>query len=108
MRHLIISTLSAIALSSIVAPAFANEVVSPRKINQISPFSLITSGFQGRLKPHGIPGGTIFLSKIRSNRIGAKDLVQSAISSGRLSEDTLNDTEYLSQVDSLLNSLDRI
>ena len=51
----------------------------------------------------GIPSYSAFLSAIRSNRIEAQDLVQSAITSGRLSEDTLNDTEYLNSVDVLLD-----
>ena len=113
MKRILLSTLSVVALSSIVTPAFADEVASLGKtesanLNQITPFSLVTSGFQGRLKAHGIPSGSIFLSRIRSNRIEAKDLVQSAIASGRLSEDTLNDTEYLAMVDSLITGLDRI
>ncbi|MEM7761042.1 MAG: hypothetical protein AAF298_23370 [Cyanobacteria bacterium P01_A01_bin.40] len=113
MKQIVISTLSAIILSSMATPAFANEVVSldrisSRNFNEITPFSLITAGFQGRLKAQGIPAGAVFLSKIRSNRIGAKDLVQSVIASGRLSEATFEDAQYLAKVDSLLSALDRI
>ena len=113
MRQIIISTLSAIALSSLVTPAFANEIVSLKQtsssnFNRITPFNLITAGYHGRLKDQGIPSGGVFLSKIRSNRLKARDLVESAIASGRLPAETLNDTKYLNKVDSLISGLDRI
>ncbi len=83
----------------IYTPGLIDEpIVSP-----ITPFNLVTGSYQGRFTNHGIPSYSAFLSAIRSNRIEAKDLVQSAISAGRLSEDTLNNTEYLNSVDALLD-----
>ena len=48
----------------------------------------------------------MFLSKIPSNKIEAKDLVKSAISAGRLSENTLYDQSYLRSVETMMNNLD--
>ncbi len=73
----------------------------------ITPFNLVTGSYQGRFINQGIPSFSVFRSAIRSNKIEAKDLVQSAISAGRLSEDTLNDAEYLNSVDVLLDALDK-
>ena len=112
MKRLVISTLSALALSSLVTPAFANKIAVAKgqtatNVNEITPFNLVSSSYQGRFANQGIPSYHAFLSAIRFNQIEAEDLVQSAIASGRLSEDTLNDTAYLNSVDSLLDNLDK-
>ena len=112
MKRLVISTLSALAFSSLVTPAFASEIAAAKsktasKIKEITPFNLVLSSYQGRFTNQGIPAYHAFLSAIRLNKIEAEDLVQSAINAGRLSEDTLNDTEYLNSVDSLLDNLDK-
>ena len=112
MKRLVISTVSALALSSLVTPAFASEIAAVNRntasnINEITPFNLVSGSYQGRFINQGIPSNGAFLSAIRFNKIEAKDLVQSAITAGRLSEDTLKDTEYLNSVDSLLDNLDR-
>ena len=112
MKRLLISTVSALAFSSLVAPAFASEIAAANRntasnINEITPFNLVSASYQGRFANQGIPSYHAFLSAIRSNRIEAEDLVQSAITAGRLSEDTLKDTEYLNSVDSFLDNLDK-
>ena len=121
MKRLIISTLSLLALSTLAAPAFAGEIsfkksnrniiaantVTQRQTTDITPFNLVTGGYQGRFTNQGIPSGGAFISQTRSDRIEAEDLVQAAIASDRLSADTINDAKYLSSVDSLLENLDR-
>lgn len=112
MKSLIVSTLSAIALSSLIAPAFANEVISKNtstaSINRITPFNLITGAYQGRFKNQGIPSNAVFLTKVRGNQITAETLVEAAIANRRLEEDTLSDKAYLRSVDSLLEDFDRL
>ncbi len=83
----------------ISTPGLIDELI----VTSITPFNLVTASYQGRFTNQGIPSFSAFLSAIRSNRIEAKDLVQSAISAGRLSEETLNDTQYLNSVDVLLD-----
>ena len=116
MKRLIISALSALTLTTLVAPAIASEayeqnlnrnVVASRNIVEITPFNLVSGGFQGRFTNQGIPGGALFITKIKTRRIKAEDLVEAAISANRLSEDTLQDKAYLHNVEDLLESLDR-
>ena len=112
MKRLVISTLSALALSSLVAPAFASEIAVAKSktasnINEITPFALVSGSYQGRFTNQGIPAFHAFLRAVRTDRIEAEDLVQSAIAAGRLSEDTLNDSSYLNSVDALLDGLDK-
>ncbi len=119
MKRLVISALSTVVFATLVAPAMAGgsvafkkslntNVVATSVVSDITPFNLISGAYQGRFVRQGIPSGAIFLSRIRSNRIDAEDLVKAAIASNRLSEDTLQNEEYLDYVDSLLESLDRL
>ena len=118
MKRLIVSALSALTLTTLVAPVIASEstasaqnpnrsVVASRTIVEITPFNLVTGGFQGRFANQGIPGGVLFVTKVRTKRIEAEDLVKAAIASNRLSEDTLQDKSYLNHVEDLLDNLDR-
>ena len=111
MNKILIGTLSTILLSTIAAPALADQVTlgSRRNINivEITPFDLVTGAYQGRFEDQGIPSSAIFLAGIRSNTITAEDLVNSAISAGRLSENTLYDQSYLSSVESMMDNLDK-
>ncbi len=111
MKKILIGTLSTILLSSLAAPVLADQVTlgSRRNLNivDITPFDLVTGAYQGRFEAQGIPSNAVFLAKIRSNKIDAEDLVQSAISAGRLSENTLYDQSYLSSVENLMNNLDK-
>ena len=112
MKRLVISTLSALAFSSLVTPAFASEIAAAKgktasNINEITPFNLVSGSYQGRFEAQGIPSYHSFLQAIRTDKIEAEDLVQSAIAAGRLSEDTLTDSSYLNSVDDLLDNLDK-
>ena len=118
MKRLIISALSALTLTTLVAPAIASEsiafeqnlnrnVIANRDIIEITPFNLVLGGFQGRFINQGIPDGALFITKVKNKRIEAEDLVKAAIASNRLSEATLQDKSYLSHVDNLLEELSR-
>ncbi len=111
MKRLVIATLSALTLANLGTPAFANKIAAVNRTNasnitEITPFNLVTGSYQGRFANQGIPSYNAFLRAIRTNKIEATDLVKSAIAAGRLSEDTLKDTEYLNSVDALLDGLD--
>ena len=111
MKRILIGTLSTILLSSLAFPALADQVTlssrEARNIVEISPFDLVTGAYQGRFEDQGIPSSAVFLAKIRSNKIEAEDLVRSAISAGRLSENTLYDRDYLNSVETMMNNLDK-
>ena len=110
MKRLVISALSVLALSSLATPVLANEVVAVNNdtkstIKQITPFRLVSGSYQGRFETQGIPSAGSLVTAVNTNQIEAKDLVEGAIASGRLTEATLSDRRYLNSVDSLLNNL---
>ena len=110
MKRFFISTLSVLALSTVATPAIANEVVAVNRdtasqINEISPFNLVSGSYQGRFKAQGIPSNGALKLAILTNRIEAEDLVRGAIAEGRLTEETLNDRQYLHSVNALLENL---
>ncbi|MEM8831461.1 MAG: hypothetical protein AAGE96_19175 [Cyanobacteria bacterium P01_G01_bin.19] len=111
MKRTLFTTLSALALSLTVTPAFAGETVtvnsrSVDNIVEITPFNLVSRGYQGSYTGQGIPGYGSFVKAANSGRVTAKDLVEVAIADGRLSPETINDKGYLRNVTSHLNSLD--
>ncbi|MGK7893475.1 MAG: hypothetical protein AB4372_07595 [Xenococcus sp. (in: cyanobacteria)] len=111
MNRILIGTLSTILLSTIVAPALAQQVTlgSSRNLNvaEITPFDLVTGAYQGHFEDQGIPSSAVFLAQVYSNKISAEDLVNSAISAGRLSDETLYDQSYLNSVESIIDNLDK-
>ena len=110
MKRLLISTLSVLTLSSLAISAFTNKAVAVEgntsETNRITPFRLVSGSYQGRFKAQGIPSAGALITAVNTNRIDARDLVQGAIASGRLTEATLSDRGYLNSVNSLLENLD--
>ena len=112
MKRFSIIAISMIAALGISSPLLAQEKISTssqeaRNIVEITPYNLVTASYQGRFVDQGIPSGGRFIAAIKANQIQAKDLVQIAISKGRLSESTLNDRSYLRHVKSIMNNLDK-
>ena len=112
MKRLLITSLSVIALSTLVLPALADEIAAVRSnstdnILKITPIDLVSGSYQGRFTKHGLPSGAAFVSSIRTNKIQAKDLVKVAIAEGRLPEDSINDRSYLNAVEFTLDGLDK-
>jgi len=96
-----------LVILAIAMPAKAqgidNNLVTQESYN-LSPRELISLGRHGRFKDQGIPSHSNFGNGIRSGRITAKSLVESAISDKRLPENTLSDRVYLNAVNSHLKS----
>ncbi|MEL6439441.1 MAG: hypothetical protein AAFQ80_09340 [Cyanobacteria bacterium J06621_8] len=110
-KPLIVTLLSAIAVPYFASPALGEDTMAfnptiSRQAPEFSPFHLVIAGYQGQLLREGIPANDAFLSAIRTNQIEAKDLVQSAIASGKLSVDILSNQGYLDSVMLLLNDLE--
>lgn len=108
MKRTVLTALSAMLLTATVAPAtLAHEVslgsgelpTSP----PITPFALASQGYRGLLD--GIPGYALFISEYQLGHIEAEDLVQAAITEGRLEPSTLEDEGYLMVVDMHLEAL---
>lgn len=112
MKRLLIGTLATLATLIFAVPALGNELVkaspfSTRNMVEITPFNLVSGSYQGLFKDQGIPSSGLFLTAIRSGKITAEDLIESAIAKGRLSETTLDDTSYVNHVESLMDELDK-
>ncbi|NJL82008.1 MAG: hypothetical protein HC890_01680 [Chloroflexaceae bacterium] len=113
MKPLIIGTLSVLALMTGVFPVLARDFNSAnapvRQTNSINvtPFNLVHLGYQGYFEEQGIPSGGVFLSAVRQEAIAPRELVASAIRTGRLSPDYLNNEAYLEDVAAILLTLRR-
>ncbi len=112
MKRTLLVSLSALTLSLVATPAFANGVAAVRKVStnnivEITPFNLVRRGYQGYLTNQGIPSNGAFLGAVHTRRVTAVDLVEGAIAQGRLAPETINDRAYLDSVNSHLNNLDK-
>lgn len=96
-------------ISAFPAPTLAESEIAAgsdtltRNIVNITPFNLVYSAYQGRFTNLDIPSHIGFLHAVRANRINSQMLVQSAIDSGRLEPEKINDRTYLDDVQDLLD-----
>lgn len=105
-KILITSTLMVTALLA-AAPLKAQQLDKPKVSNQsydLSPRELISLGRHGRFIDQGIPSHSNFGNGIRSGRVTAERLVQSAIDQSRLPENSLGDRKYLKAVNDHLKT----
>jgi hypothetical protein len=65
----------------------------------ITPFELVSRGYQGVYRMQGIPGFGSFPIAYSGKMITAKDLVNAAIQANQLAPETQNDRDYLNAVD---------
>ena len=111
MKRSLLFSISALTLSLVAAPAFANEVAavnqaSTRSIVEITPFNLVRRAYQGYFADQGIPSNGAFSRAVSTRKVTAVDLVEKAIAQGRLTPETINDRAYINNVKSHLNTLD--
>ena len=92
--------LSALALMSVLA--FASVAQAETKL---SSFNVVSLAYQGRLMENGIPGYGSLEAGVNFGTITAEDVIQAAIDSGRLTEDSLQDSEFILAVGRQLQSL---
>ncbi len=112
MKRLIIATLSTLAISGMASPVLGGEIAATSTSSihnnvELTPFNLITNGYQGYFTNQGIPSYARYLSAINAGKIEAKNLVEAGIASGRLAPDKINDNSYLHHVQRQLNHLDK-
>ena len=105
-----IITLSVLTTIGFSSPLLAQENVATNNqqahnIVEISPYNLVSAAYQGRFTDQGIPSGGRFVSAIKTNKLQPRDLVETAISAGRLSAATLDDQSYLRSVRTLADNL---
>ena len=76
--------------------------ISTLNIANLTPVDLVNLAYQGRFGHLDIPSHGMFYSAVRTNKVDSQLLVESAIKSGRLDREKINDSAYLNQVQSLL------
>jgi hypothetical protein len=109
MQRLLIATLSTIILAAAVSVNAETISTTSQTLNpsvEITPFNLVQRGYQGYFQPE-IPTNAAFNSAIRSGKIKAIDLVNGAISAGRLSPEKANDRSYIRSVQTQLDNFER-
>lgn len=90
-------------------PSLADENIATgsnsltRNIVNITPIDLVHSAYQGRLTSFDIPSHGGFITAVKTNKVDSELLVESAIKSGRLEPETINDRTYLNSVQDLLD-----
>lgn len=65
----------------------------------VSPRQLISLARQGRFENQGIPSHDNFRQGVRSGKITAEELVESAIATNRLGEEVKSDRNYVNTVE---------
>lgn len=106
MRKLVFAGLGAMVFASLTShlttSVSATEVVAVRQSSRITPYSLVSSGYQGQLKPQGIPAAEIFLRDARVGNLTAIELIEAGIATGRLDRGVLDDRSYVQAVEGVL------
>lgn len=81
-----------------------NTVIVALGGGQITPYSLVSQGYQGFFKSEGIPSAGRFIAGVRTNRITASSLIEVGVRMGRLPESSLNDDSYRRAVTTVLEN----
>lgn len=112
-RSLILtSCLSILAITALKTPVFAAPiaVVMPSynasMMNEVEPFNLVYLGYQGFFQKEGIPSSSGFVSAYQTGKITAQQLIEAAISQGKLSPEKAKDQGYIHAVRHHLMYLD--
>lgn len=92
MKYQITGILSFLLLSTVAVSIAKAETM------EVTPFRLVSLAQNGYLEDQGIPKGNLFIDEYQSGRITAEELIQAAIRDGRITEDTLNNQDYLNAV----------
>ena len=86
-----------------IQPALANKNVVASKVGQnqvvknITPFNLVVLAYRGQIQ--GISGYHSLLNSIAFKEVTGKDLVQYGIDNGRLSPETIDNSDYIRTVE---------
>lgn len=116
MKRTFVSSLVVVILSASLAPIASAQTtemsLAPSTEVSVSradatPFDLVSLAYQGFLEAEGIPMADGLINRYESGNITARDVVQAGINSNRLSSDRLDDSSYISSVNTQLNSFIR-
>lgn len=120
MKKLILTSLSAVALVTMIAPAaladagFAQErrqydknfpMESMMNGMGINPYNLVFLAYQGFFDTDGIPGGSSLVMEYRQGNVTAEQLVELANKMNRLSMEDMDSRGFVRAVDNVLSGL---
>lgn len=115
MKRFILAGLTTLALCSAMIstatadPTAYNPYTAANTANdRLAPSDLVTMAQRGYLKQQGIPGYLGLASAYTLGQIGAKEVVQGAVTAQLLPAEAVNDQAYLNLVDSQLRSQVRV
>ncbi len=99
----ILATLSAVAPTALVLYTAAAPQVSAATRTAYTPHTLVHAAYNGRLE--GIPSFALLKRAVALRQVRAEDVIEAAISQGRLSEERLEDRAFRSAVRANLRGL---
>jgi hypothetical protein len=73
---------------------------------ETKPFELAYLAYQGYFSDQGISGYENLLSNYRRGTVSGMDIVEAAVTQGRISPERMEDSVYVSQVDALLRRIE--
>lgn len=107
MKRSISTLLTTVLLSAAMLPAAAHaqttraiqtsfnpHMTNSTSANSVSPFDLAYLAYRGYLKDQGIPCNSALLDAIATGTVTAQDIMQAAVKTNRLPEQTLSDRGY--------------
>ncbi|ASC71241.1 hypothetical protein XM38_021930 [Halomicronema hongdechloris C2206] len=114
MRRFTIGTLSALALTGLVAPtALADTHVERSEAaaeqlsaEDITAFELTYLAFRGEFEEYGIPAGQFLVQEYRDGEVTAESIVTTAVDHNYVNEDVLDNSLYVDQVGDFLQMLE--
>ena len=91
-----------ISASVMLPPVSATPITVARLSSEITPYDLVSSGYQGRYKSQGIPSAQAFLLGAQTGKVTATKLIEAGIAMERLADNKLDDQTYVRAVQNIL------
>ena len=91
-----------VSTSMMLPPVSANPITVARRSLEITPYDLVSSGYQGYYESQGIPSAQAFLIGAQTGKVTATNLIEAGIAMGRLAENKLDDQSFVRAVQNIL------
>ncbi|MGJ3253932.1 MAG: hypothetical protein ACFE0J_22790 [Elainellaceae cyanobacterium] len=112
MKRLVLGGLTTLLVSAVATPAAVAEmqtgaVSSPMSYDDVrmtEAFNLVSFAYRGQLEDEGISSYGQLVNDFRTGDISAEDVVRAGIEDGYLTENALEDEDYLNAVRTQLNA----
>ncbi len=102
MKRMIVIPIATLLFTVSMFPVAAHAQITA---SQITPFDLAYIAYQGYFKDLGIPSAGGLIDAIVSKKIVAQDLIRAAVKINQLPVQTLDDREYISNLESQMQGL---